>query len=585
MIKILKYFKAKEWLLLLFVFAVVCLQVWCSISLPKSTLKVSDYFNIYKSGPLKDNWHNILLTCLEMVGYSFGIIICSIIVNFISSFIITSLMARVRSKIFEKVTSFSAKEISKFSLPSLITRTTNDITQLQQVLNSFISLGFNAPLTAILAIINIVKLTSNNKATALTWVNVASVLAITLVIAIIVSTAVPRFKILQRTTDNLNKVTRENLTGLKVIHAVGAEKTQEDKFDAVNTKFSGIEKFIGKVMSIIEPSMTMIMQGTSLAIIWIIGYLAKTNYDVIALMGAFTQYSIFIITAFTSLSMIFMFLPRGIISGKRINEILDTRTSILDGKGKLSAQKGTVDFINVSFKYPGANTEALKNISFKVSTGQTIAFIGPTGSGKSTLINLIPRFYDCTDGEILVDGINVKDYPLIELHNKIGYVSQKGILFSGTILDNIKYGNENANNDEIEHALKISCAEFVYNLDGGLNYHIARGGTNVSGGQKQRLSIARALVNNPEILIFDDSFSALDYKTDKSIRENLSKEFKETTKIIVAQRVGTIINADIIIVLDEGKIVGIGKHKELLKNCKLYNEIALSQLSKEELEK
>lgn len=586
MFKIFKYLKWQEWMLLVLTVGFVALQVWCNISLPQSTLNISNYFNIKISGPIANNWENIVKECLIMLGYSAGVVVSAIIASYLASYVITNLLARTRGKLFKKVNSFSSKEINGFSLPSLITRTTNDITQLQQVLTVGLTLGVNAPLTATFAIINIVKLSTTNGAGTLSWVNVVSVIAISIVVSIIIFTVIPKFKKIQKATDSLNKATRENLTGLKVVRANRAEKTQEEKFEKENEHFSKLELFVGKIMSIIEPSLTFIMQGTSLAIVWIIGFLAKENPASLSLMGAFTQYSTFIIMSFTSLSMLFMFLPRGIISGKRINEVLETTASLEDGdqKGK-EENKGEVVFKNVYFKYPDADEYVLEDISFTAKKGQTIAFIGSTGSGKSTLINLIPRFYDCSEGEILVNGENVKNYKQKDLHDIIGYVPQKGLLFSGTVEENIKYGKEDASREEVEKAIEISQSNFVYNFENGLEHHIAQGGKNVSGGQKQRLSIARAIIKDADILIFDDSFSALDFKTDKTVRRNLNKNFKNTTKFIVAQRIGTIMNADKIIVLNEGKMVGIGKHKDLLKTCDVYKEIALSQLSQEELDK
>lgn len=424
----------------------------------------------------------------------------------------------------------------------------------------------------------------NYDVSSLSLVNVISVVAICIVVSVIVFAVVPKFKTIQKATDNLNLVTRENLTGLKVVRANSAEKTQEAKFDNVNKKFSKLELYVNRVLCIIEPSLSLIMQGTSLAIVWLIGFLAQQNIELLTVISTFTQYSIFIIMSFTSLSMLFMFVPRGIVSARRINEVLNTEISLVDGEGATPIEKGTISFKNVSFRYPDADADVLENISFDVKTGETIAFIGSTGSGKSTLINLIPRFYDCSDGEILVDGVNVKNYTQHQLHDLIGYVPQRGILFSGTVAENIRYGNENASDEELKKVIDISQSNFVYDFPEGLDYHISQGGKNVSGGQKQRLSIARAIVKNPDILIFDDSFSALDYKTDKVVREKLNEAYKDTTKVIVAQRIGTIMNADTIIVLNEGKMVGKGKHKDLLKNCEIYREIALSQLSKEELE-
>ena len=584
MLKLLKYLNAKEWILLVVTLAFLALQVWCNISIPECTLKISQYLEMQSIAAF---WKDIVWVCVQMLLYAVGVVICAIIAQLLTSFVISSLLAKVRSKVFANVNNFSASEINKFSIPSLITRCTNDITQLQQVYTSSITLGLTAPLTAIFAIIRIVGLSRQYNASALTWVNVVSVAAIIFLVSLIVILLLPKFKKVQTGTDKLNKVTRENLTGLKVVRAVGAEKQQEEKFENVNKRFTKLEFFIDKVLMLIEPAMSIIMQGTSLAIVWVIGLIAGQNPAVTEVIATFTQYSMFIIMGFTSLSILFMLVPRGIVSAKRINEVLNTKSSLQDGKHdeQLAQNKGTIEFKNVSFRYPEADADVLENISFSVSQGQTVAFIGSTGSGKSTLINLIPRFYDCSEGQILVGGRDVKDYSQHALHQMIGYVPQKGLLFSGTVKSNIKYGKEDASDEEIAKAIDISQSGFVYQLPNGLDYHISQGGKNVSGGQKQRLSIARAIIKNPDILIFDDSFSALDYKTDKIVRKNLNKAYKNTTKLIVAQRIGTIMNADQIIVLDQGKMVGKGKHKELLKTCKVYREIALSQLSEEELAK
>ena len=583
MLRLLKYLKTKEWILLVAALAFVALQVWCNITIPEYTIKISQYLSMPEISPY---WQDIVWTCMQMLLLAVGVVGSAIIAQYLASVIVSSLIARIRSKVFGKVNDFSETEINKFSIPSLITRSTNDLTQLQQVYTMIITMGFTAPLTAVFAIIKIVSLSRDYGAGTLSWVNVISVLAIILVVFTITILVLPKFKKIQTGTDKLNMVTRENLTGLKVIRAVGAEAEQEEKFEQVNKRFTKLEFFVDKVLMLIEPSLTFIMQGTTLAIVWIIGLLAGQNPQLLLVISAFTQYSIFIIMSFTSLSFLFMLVPRGIVSAKRINEILQTETSLKDGEiEKSNDNKGTIEFKNVSFRYPDADADVLENISFTVKQGQTVAFIGSTGSGKSTLINLIPRFYDCSDGEILVNGQNVKNYKMHELHKIIGYVPQKGILFSGTVKSNIKYGKENATDEEVKKAIEISQSDFVYDLPNGLDYHISQGGKNVSGGQKQRLSIARAIITNPDILIFDDSFSALDYKTDKIVRENLNREFKDTTKVIVAQRIGTIMHADQIIVLDKGKMVGKGKHKELLKKCKVYREIALSQLSEEELQK
>ena len=583
MFKLLKYLKAKEWFLLVITLAFLAVQVWCNITIPEYTLKISEYLSM---PDISAYWSEIVWSCVQMLLFVVGVVISALIAQYLASIVVSSLLARVRSKIFARVNDFSATEINKFSIPSLITRSTNDITQLQQVYTSTITLGLTAPMTAIFAIIKIVDLSRDYGAGTLSWVNIVSVLAIILVVFLITILVLPKFKKIQAGTDRLNMVTRENLTGLKVIRAVGAEKEQEAKFEKVNSRFAKLEFYVDKVLMIIEPALSIIMQGTTLAIVWIIGLLAGQNPQLLLVMSAFTQYSMFIIMSFTSLSILFMLVPRGIVCAKRINEVLDTKTSLQDGSlANENPSKGTIEFKDVSFRYPDADADVLENISFSVKPGQTVAFIGSTGSGKSTLINLIPRFYDCSDGEILVNGQNVKDFTQHKLHDIIGYVPQKGVLFSGTVKSNLKYGKEDATDEEIAKVIDISEASFVYDLPDGLDYHVSQGGKNVSGGQKQRLSIARALIKDPDILIFDDSFSALDYKTDKLVRQKLNEEYKNTTKVIVAQRIGTIMNADQIIVLDQGKMVGKGTHKQLLKKCKVYREIALSQLSEEELEK
>lgn len=583
MFKLLKYLKAKEWVLLVITLAFLAVQVWCNITIPEYTSQISFYLTM---PDISAYWSEIVWSCVQMLLFVIGVVISALIAQYLASIVVSSLLARVRSKIFARVNDFSATEINKFSIPSLITRSTNDITQLQQVYTSTITLGLTAPMMAIFAIIKIVDLSRDYGAGTLSWVNIVSVLAIILVVFLITILVLPKFKKIQAGTDRLNMVTRENLTGLKVVRAVGAEKEQEAKFEKVNSRFAKLEFFVDKVLMIIEPALSIIMQGTSLAIVWIIGLLAGENPQLLPTITEFTQYSMFIIMSFTSLSILFMLVPRGIVCAKRINEVLDTKTSLQDGSlANENPSKGTIEFKDVSFRYPDADADVLENISFSVKPGQTVAFIGSTGSGKSTLINLIPRFYDCSDGEILVNGQNVKDFTQHQLHDIIGYVPQKGVLFSGTVKSNLKYGKEDATDEEIAKVIDISEASFVYDLPDGLDYHVSQGGKNVSGGQKQRLSIARALIKDPDILIFDDSFSALDYKTDKLVRQKLNEEYKNTTKVIVAQRIGTIMNADQIIVLDQGKMVGKGTHKQLLKKCKVYREIALSQLSEEELEK
>lgn len=576
MIKQLKYLKWQEWLLIGVVAILLVTQVFCNLSLPET---LTEILKMIPQTVASQNFKSIFLKTLEMFGYVGAILACTILVSYLTSLVVTNLMARVRSKVFDKVNNFSMTEINKFSIASLITRSSNDITQLQQVFILLLNMGITAPITAVIAIIKVVKISKT-----LSLVNVVSVLFLIMIVALVFIIAVPKFKRIQKKIDQVNLVTRENLTGLKVVRANSAEKLQEAKFDEVNVSLTKMERFVQRVMAVIEPSMMLLLSGTSLAIYWLTAYLYGADFSAVTNISEFTQYSTMIIFAFMTLSMLFMFVPRGIVSAKRINEILDTTSSLLDGEGQIiSNEKGSIVFKEVSFKYPGADEYVLEHVSFKAKPGQTIAFIGSTGSGKSTLINLLPRFYDCSEGTVYLDGIDVKEYKLDQLHDKIGYVPQRGVLFRGSVKDNIKYGNENASDEEIENALKIAQADFVYKLEGGLEYQIAQGGTNVSGGQKQRLSIARAIVRNPEVFIFDDSFSALDYKTDKTLRKALNKATKNATKLIVAQRIGTIMNADQIIVLDEGKVAGIGKHKELLSSCPVYKEIALSQLSQEEL--
>lgn len=583
MFKIFKYTKPIEWILLFVCLILVCGQVYCNVAIPNCTLEISDMlieipFIV---------WKDMLIACLKMLGFAFGTIACSICVNLIVTYVITSLLARVRGKIFEKVNAFSFQEINHFSIPSLITRSTNDITQIQQVLTTFLTMGLTAPLTAIYAVINIVNISKQYNVGSLSLINVFSVVAILLVVSIIIFTVIPKFKKIQKATDNLNLVTRESLTGVKVIRANGSEEKQLEKLENTNREYTKLDKFVSLVMGAIDPALSFIMQGTSLAIVWGIGMLAGENPSAVSLMSTFTQLSMFIIMGFTSLSIIFTMLPRGIVSGKRIQEVLNTPLSLKDGSVTQSANAGNIGsirFDDVSFRYPNSNADVLEHISFEAKAGETVAFIGSTGSGKSTLINLIPRFYDCTEGKIFINGLEIKEFSQGALHEIIGYVPQKGLLFSGTIEDNLRFGKENANDEEIAKAIEVSGSKFVYNFPDGLKHQISQGGKNVSGGQRQRLSIARAIIKRPDILIFDDSFSALDYKTDKVVRRRINKEYKNTTKLIVAQRIGTIMNADKIIVLDEGKIVGMGTHQELLKKCKVYKQIALSQLSQEELD-
>ncbi len=580
MSKIFKCFSTKEWLLLILTFALLGAHVYCSLTLPEYMgAIVGNLRTGAMSGDISLYWSEILKNGGIMLLTILGAFISTLGVSYLSALIITSVLAKLRRQVFEKVNNFSMNEINQFSIASLITRSTNDITQLQNVLIMTINMGLTAPITAVVAIIKILNLSQE-----LSIVTAVSVVALLMLVFLVFIFVVPKFKKVQSLTDNVNLVTRENLTGIKVIRANSAETSQEQKFEKVNTKLTNTNIFINKVTGLLSPGISFIMQATSLALVWLGAYLISSGSIDFEVLTEFTQYAIQIIMAFMMVSMLMVIIPRAMVSAQRIKQVLNSESSIVDGSGDFETNEtGTVEFKNVNFMYPGADDYVLKNISFKANKGETIAFIGSTGSGKSTLINLIPRFYDCTDGEVFVDGVNVKDYKLKDLHNKIGYVPQKGILFSGTIEENIKYGNQNATDKEVEDAIKISQSKFVYSKPEGLNDHIAQGGHNVSGGQKQRLSIARALVKKPEILIFDDSFSALDYKTDKALRKALKTHTKGITQLIVAQRIGTIRNADKIIVLNEGEMVGIGTHNKLMQTCPVYQEIALSQLKKEEL--
>ena len=481
-------------------------------------------------------------------------------------------------------------EVKQFSTSSLITRTTNDITQMQMVISMGLQLMIKAPITAVWAVTKI--LNKSWQWSALTGAGVAILLGVIITLMVIL---LPKFKIVQKLIDKINGVTRENLTGIRVVRAFNAEKYQEDKFEEVNTKLTNQQLFNQKAFAILSPVMYLVMYFLTLGIYFIGAILIKdaAMADKLVLFGdmvVFSSYAMQVIMSFLMLAMIFMMLPRAQVSANRINEVLDTEETIKDGKidTDVTDERGTVEFKNVSFKYPDADEYLLKNISFKANKGETVAFIGSTGSGKSSLINLVPRFYDATEGEVLVDGVNVKDYTQEFLHNKLGYVPQKAVIFNDTVNNNIAYGEngkEKITEEKIKKAIEVAQGkEFVENMDEQYNTHMAQGGTNVSGGQKQRLAIARAIAREPEIYIFDDSFSALDYKTDSVLRKELKKYTKEATTLIVAQRIGTIMNADKILVLDNGECVGQGTHKELLKNCEIYKQIALSQLSKEELE-
>ena len=585
MLKIFKYLKSKEWLFVFFSVIFILVQVWLDLKLPDYMSEITTLVQLEGS-----TMEDILTSGGHMMLCAFGSLISCAIVAFFASKVAAAFSMRIRSKVFNKVESFSMDEINNFSTASLITRSTNDITQIQMFIAMGLQVIIKAPILAIWAIIKI-----SDKNWQWTTTTAGAVIFLLVINIIIITFAIPKFKKIQGLTDNLNNITRENLTGLRVIRAYNAESYQEKKFENANNDLTSNNLFANRIMAIMNPSMGLVMNGLNLAVYWIGAYLIQraSMQDKLSLfsdMVVFSAYAVQVVMAFMMLTIIFIILPRAIVCAKRINEVLDTKLSILDGQKDVSdiSLRGEIEFKNVSFKYKDAKEYALKNISFTAHKGEIVAFIGSTGSGKSTLINLIPRLYDTTSGEVLVDGINVKEYSKKDLNNKLGYVPQRAILFSGTVLSNVAYGIDETGDEILEKVKKsISVAQgtdFIENMKNTYNGNIAEGGTNVSSGQKQRLNIARAIYKNPEIYIFDDSFSALDYKTDRNLRLELKKQTVDATNIIVAQRIGTIKNADKIIVLDEGEIVGMGTHKELLKTCKVYREIAYSQLSKEELE-
>lgn len=585
MIKVFKQFNKKDWALVFVVAILIVFQVWLDLKLPDY---MSEITRILQSEGyiIKD----ILVQGGYMLLCAFGSLGSAVIVGYITSFISADFSMNLRRRIFKKVEDFSMREIKKFETSSLITRTTNDVTQLEMLVAMGMQLIIKAPVMCIWAITKII-----NKNIEWSLLVLAGVAILLVTIGILLKIVYPRFEKVQKLIDGVNGVTRESVTGIRVVRAFNAEEYQENRFDKVNNDLTNMQLFNQKCFAILDPVMNIVMHFLTLGIYFIGAYLIDAAHmvDKITLfsnMVVFSSYGMQVIMSFLMLAMIFMILPRASVSAKRINEVLDEELSLKDGTldGNEALEVGTVEFKNVSFKYPDASEYVIKDISFKVNKGETVAFIGSTGSGKSTLINLIPRFYDATEGEVLIDGINIRDYKLKELHNKIGYVPQKAVMFMGSVKSNVGYGSVNGTKPtlgKIKEATDVAQASsFIKEMDGEYEAHIAQGGTNVSGGQKQRLSIARAIARDPEIYIFDDSFSALDFKTDATLRRALKEYTKDATSIIVAQRVGTIINADKIVVLNEGECVGIGTHKELLKSCKVYQEIALSQLSKEELE-
>lgn len=584
MIKILKNLRKKDILIILGCFILISAQVWLELKMPDYMSQITRLVQTEGSS-FKEIIHNGVF----MVLCAAGSLVSAIIVGYLASRVSATLSMNVRKKLFTKVQNLAMNEIKQFSTSSLITRTTNDITQIQMLMAMGLQLIIKSPIMAIWAIRKI--LTKNLQWSALVGGGVITLLT---VVGILMKVVVPKFKIVQKLTDKINEVTRENLTGIRVVRAFNAEIYQENKFEDTNTKLTNQQLFNQKMFAIMQPMMNLVMHSMTLGIYTIGAFLiynaqATEKLTIFSNMVVFSSYSMQVIMSFLMLAFIFMMLPRAQVSSNRINEVLDTEITIKDGEQEQGKDrlKGEIEFKNVSFKYPDGEEYVLKDISFTATKGETVAFIGSTGSGKSTIINLIPRFYDATEGEILVDGVNVKDYKQSSLHNKIGYVSQKAVIFNGTVNENIAYGEngkEKINENKIKEAVNVAQAkEFVEKMEKGYETDLASGGTNISGGQKQRISIARAIARDPEIYIFDDSFSALDYKTDLVLRKELNKYTQNATILIVAQRIGTIMNADKILVLNEGKIVGQGKHKDLLENCEVYKQIALSQLSESEL--
>jgi len=586
MFKLFRSFRLRDVLLILLAIVLICAQVWLDLKIPDFMSEItrlvqtpgSEIADILKNGAL-------------MLACAFGSLISAVIVGYLAANISASFSKVIRKKVFKKVESLSMAEVKKFSVGSLITRTTNDITQVEMLVSMGMQMMIKAPITAVWAITKIVnKSWEWSAATAVTVVILLSIVAVLMVLV------VPRFKIIQRLTDKLNSLTRENITGIRVVRAFNAESYQQRKFENRNDELTRVQIFSQRALSILSPTIFFFMHSLTLAIYVIGTFLidhaeGPAKLTLFSNMIVFSSYAMQVVMSFLMLAVIFMMVPRAQVSAARINGVLNTEQSIKEGTIEVGEtdQPGTVEFKNVSFKYPDAKEYILENISFKATKGQTVAFIGSTGSGKSTLINLIPRFYDTTAGEVLIDGVNVKDYTFKSLYNKLGYVPQKAVMFDDTVTANVAFGDNGKGKKtakQITDAIKIAQGtNFVEKLDKTYFAHIAQGGTNISGGQKQRLAIARAIARDPEIYIFDDSFSALDYKTDATLRKALKAYTKDATSLIVAQRIGTIMSADQIIVLDSGKCVGKGTHQELLKSCKVYQEIAKSQLSEDELMK
>jgi len=584
MLKILKRLSLPEWLQAFVSFALIVAQVWLDLRLPDYMSEITRLSQMPGS-EMREIW--------EVGGYmllcAFGSLLLAILTGFFAARIAASFSQRLRGQLFHKVEAFSMEEINRFSIASLITRSTNDVTQIQMVITMGLQMAVKTPIMAVYAVYKIM-----GKGFEWSMATGIVLLILSVMVGIAMIFVMPKFRKMQTLTDNLNRVTRENLTGLRVIRAYNAEDYQEANFEQANSELTGTQLFTNRALSIMMPVITTMMSGFNLIIFWIGATLineagATEKLALFSDMVVFSSYAIQVIMSFMMLVMIFVMLPRATVSAKRINEVLETEPTILEGKitEGTPGLRGEVTFRNVSFKYPDAADSVLCDINFTARRGETVAFIGSTGSGKSTLINLVPRFFDASEGEVLIDGVNVREYQLESLYNKIGYVPQRAVLFRGSVESNVAYGDNGGadyTREEVETAVRLAQgSDFVAQMEGGYDADVAQGGTNVSGGQKQRLAIARAICRKPEIYIFDDSFSALDYKTDRALRSALKKETAGVTSLVVAQRIGTIMDADKIIVLDEGRVVGTGTHRELLRSCAVYKEIAVSQLSEEEL--
>ena len=573
---VFRYYKPYIWLIAL-ILAFLFGQAMCELALPGY---MSDIIN---NGIVKQDMDYIWKTGLIMLAVSAGTVLCSLAGSFLASRVSAKSSRDIRRALFRKVTAFSAAELEDFSTASLITRSTNDVQMVQQATVMILRLACFAPMMGIGAIVRAL-----NTSVSLSWTVGLALLVIVCIMLMAFFLVLPKFKVLQSKLDRLNLIMKERLSGILVIRAFNTEKSEEERFDTANVELTKINVFVNRAMSFMMPSLMFVMNGVSILIIWAGAHLIESQDLMIGDMLAYLQYAMQVIMSFLFITMMFIMIPRAAVSAQRIGQVLDVEPTIEDSQKPQSLEnhKGVVQFSNVSFAYPDAEEKTLENISFTAQPGKTTAIIGGTGSGKSTLISLIPRFYDVTEGEILLDGINIKDMTQHELRDQIGYVPQKGMLFSGTIATNLQYGKEDATAQEMLEAAETAQAlDFISEKENGFDEEVSQGGTNVSGGQKQRLSIARALVKKPKIYIFDDSFSALDFKTDKALRDALKKKVGDSTIIIVAQRINTIIDADQILVMDEGKLAGIGSHEELMENCSVYKEIALSQLSEQELER